>query len=103
MTNINGAFIVMKKEVKLLFKSKRRIGLLFMVPIMILIAGIIISSTIYFVSDGVPDPTNVWVIDESDGQYSSDLMTLWSSINDTELETINADYQELQAEIAGCC
>lgn len=91
MSKVNGAYIVMMKEIRLLFKSKRRIGLLFMIPIMILIGGFITAGAIYF-EDATVDPTNIWVIDESTGGYSDDLITLWSSINNTQLEIIDADY-----------
>ncbi len=91
---INGSYIVMMKEIRLLFKSKRRIGLLLMMPIIILIGGLIGAGAIYF-SDSTVDQTNIWVIDESNGDYSGDLIALWSTINNTNLEIISANYNEL--------
>ena len=91
---VNGSVIVMMKEIRLLFKSKRRIGLLLMMPILILIGGLITAGSIYFMDDTV-DQTNVWVIDESTGEYSGNLIALWSTINNTNLETITGDYNEI--------
>lgn len=98
MNKINGSYIVMTKEIRLLFKSKRRIMLLFMMPIIILVGGLIISATIYFADDTL-DLTHIWVVDESNGEYSKDLITLWSTINNTKLEEITTDYFELQESL----
>ncbi|MHA2363259.1 MAG: ABC transporter permease [Candidatus Hodarchaeales archaeon] len=93
--NVNGSYVVMKKEIRLLFKSKIRIFLLFMIPIIILIVGLLGSAFILFGDDTI-EPTQIWVIDESTGEYSTDLMTLWATLNNTELEVRTEDYNELQ-------
>ncbi|MCY3414396.1 MAG: ABC transporter permease [Candidatus Heimdallarchaeota archaeon] len=91
---MNGALIVMKKEIKLLLKSKRRFFLLFMMPIIILIIGLISTASIYFIDDTF-EPTHIFVIDEQPSAYSNDLITLWSTLNNTELSIISANYSEL--------
>lgn len=91
----NGVWIVMQKELQLLFKSRRRIFLLFMIPLMIIIIAAFSAATTSFAVDDETEMLSISVINDSPGEYSNGLITLWETINDTEYKTIDAEFSEL--------
>ncbi len=88
----NGSLIVMKKELRLLFKSKRRVGLLFMMPLIILIGGVVTGLT---VPKDAFEPVVIQVLDESPSDVTASFKTMLSSINGTEVEEITGDYRTI--------
>lgn len=98
MRKVNGSITVMRKEIKLLFKSKRRIFLLFLMPIMILFGGIFTAVTSMNVADEL-QPVDIWVIDEAKTNQSNKLIQIWNSINMTRIEKIQGDYNQLVNEL----
>jgi ABC-type Na+ efflux pump permease subunit len=89
----SATWIVMLKEIKLLFKSKRRIMLLFMTPIIILlVASISAISTNHAISD-VSNP-QVWVINDSPSVHTENLYEIWNTL-DIELIEVEHDYNEI--------
>ncbi|MDH5402020.1 MAG: ABC transporter permease [Candidatus Heimdallarchaeota archaeon] len=91
MNKVNGSHMVLIKELQLLFKSKRRVFLLFFMPVLIILGGLISSASIYLVDEPI-EKTNVWVLDQSDGEYSQDLRDMWIMINNTNYDTIEGEY-----------
>lgn len=90
--------IIMQKEIRLLFKSKRRIFLLLMIPMIILLAGVVTTSITYFDNSSF-EPTHVWVIDNSPGKETDALISLWSTINNSKVEKITGDFNSIVAEM----
>ena len=85
----NGSFIIVEKEIKLLFKSKRRIFLLIMMPIIIITGGII---TAFTVPNDIGQPVGIQVLDENPTNMTAAFKSLLMTINDTKYTEISGDY-----------
>lgn len=89
-----GGFILLEKELRLLFKNKRRIFILIIVPLIILIMGIVIGFTVDTTSEE-PNPVIISVFDENPSNVTNSLKSYWSTINDTKLVDVSGNYTEI--------
>ncbi|MCE7737657.1 MAG: ABC transporter permease, partial [Candidatus Heimdallarchaeota archaeon] len=87
----NASIIVAKKELKLLFKSKRRIFILSIMPIMIILIAVISGLSISYFEDE-ETPVKVLILDENPSDITSQLISLWETVNGTELEEVTGNY-----------
>ncbi|MHA2033203.1 MAG: hypothetical protein ACW99Q_27860, partial [Candidatus Kariarchaeaceae archaeon] len=94
-----GGLILLEKEIKLLFKNKRRIFILAIIPIIILIMGLIIGFTTGGDSDTDPSgPVVISVLDENPSNVTQAMKSYWETINDTEMIDITGDYSTIVNE-----
>lgn len=92
------SYIIVKKELRLLFKSKRRILLFAAIPIIFVIIGLVTAATTSYVTNLETKKTNVWVIDENPTNFTLALRTVWNSINNTNFQIVtNNNIQQLMA------
>jgi len=91
----NSSWILAKKELKLLFKSKRRIFILGITPLMILLIGVIAVVSAGSFANNQTQPVNVWVINDSPSNYTSSLLTLYDSVEGTHLMNASQSYDQL--------
>lgn len=87
----NASIIVAKKELKLLFKSKRRVFILSIMPIMIILIAVISGIGIsYF--DEKESPVKILILDENPSDTTSQLISLWETVNGSEFEEVTGNY-----------
>jgi ABC-type Na+ efflux pump permease subunit len=94
-----GGLILLEKELKLLFKNKRRIFILTIIPIIILVMGLITG----FTTGGDPDtdplgPVVISVLDENPSNVTQAMKSYWETINNTEIIDISGDYSAVVNE-----
>lgn len=87
----NAAEIIARKELKLLFKSKRRIFILMIMPAVIILISLISSISVRNITEN-PTITKIQVLDETPSNYTHQLIGLWESIQNTEILPVNGDY-----------
>ncbi len=73
---LRNAWIIAKKEIRLLFKSTRRIALLFSTGIIIILVGIFIAFIVFSTSTTLEGPVEVTVIQADDNYWGNYFYTL---------------------------
>ncbi len=87
----NASLIVAKKELKLLFKSKRRVFILSIMPLMIILIAVISGLSInYFEEEETP--VKVLILDENPSDTTSQLKLLWETVNGVEFDEVTGNY-----------
>lgn len=93
-----GSKILIKKELKLLFKSKRTIFFLIVVPMFILSIGILGGFANRNAKLDSVVPVQISILDEDPSNNTTLLKSYWSSINNTEIIEITGDYSTIVGE-----
>jgi ABC-type Na+ efflux pump permease subunit len=78
------AWVIAKKEIRLLFKSTRRIALLFSTGLIIIFIGIISAFIVFSTSTVLESPVKVTVIQADNNHWGSYLYTLLRNNNNTK-------------------
>ena len=81
---LRNAWIIAKKEIRLLFKSTRRIALLFSTGIIIILVGIFIAFIVFSTSTTLEGPVEVTVIQADDNYWGNYFYTLLRNNKDTK-------------------
>jgi ABC-type Na+ efflux pump permease subunit len=94
-----GGLILLEKEIKLLFKNKRRIFILAIIPIVILVMGLVMGFTL----DADPDdkmtgPVVISILDENPSNVTQAMKSYWETINNTEFTEVSGDYSSILNE-----
>ena len=89
----HASFILAKKEVRLLFKSKRRIFILSITPFMILVIGMIMVFGINSANNN-QNVTHIYVINDSPSTHTDTLLTYYSTINNSKLVDYSGSFQQ---------
>ncbi len=89
-----GGLILLEKELRLLFKNKRRIFILTVIPIIIILMGLVIGFTADDTSEDL-GPIRISILDENPTNVTNSLKSYWSTINDTELVEISGNFTEI--------
>ena len=79
--SVRSAWIIAHKELRLLFKSKRRVGLLFSMPIILLVVGLVIGAVGIVGVGSETSQTTVWVVDEAPSPYTNNLVSFIGSLD----------------------
>ncbi len=86
--NRSAATIVTRKEIRLLFKSKRRVMLLIALPIIILASGIVISIFIASVEQDREQGVRLWIVDQNPTEETQSIIGFIAQANlSIEIET----------------
>ncbi|OLS28605.1 MAG: hypothetical protein HeimC2_05500 [Candidatus Heimdallarchaeota archaeon LC_2] len=93
-----GSWILLEKELRLLFKTKRRIFILIIIPLIILSMGVIGGFAARTIDDEIAEPTQISILDENPSNITNLLKSYWAIINDSEIIEVSEDYSMIIEE-----
>lgn len=92
-----GSLILLEKELRLLFKTKRRIFILIIIPLIILSMGIIggIADRSIDDDDDIIETVEISILDENPSNITNLLKSYWTGIEGSDINEVSEEYSTI--------